>query len=233
MVKRLSATGLTSRGTQNMNLELSADELLTTTRAVRKRLDLNRPVDKETLLECADIAFQAPTGSNVQGWHFLFVEDPEKKRQLADLYGQGYDPYVNAPPREYPPGDIRAERAQFVRGSSKHLRDVFHEVPVLLVPLMQGRIEGEDCFGQASKWGSIIPAVWSFMLAARERGLGSAWTTLHLPFEKEAAEVLGIDYSSWTQVGLFPIAHTIGTDFKKAPRLDTRGLVSFDTFGNN
>ena len=84
-----------------------------------------------------------------------------------------------------------------------HLREIFHEVPVLLVPLMLGRVEGADAFGQASMWGSIIPAVWSFMLAARERGLGSAWTTLHLPSKKEAAEVLGIDYVEWTQVGLF------------------------------
>ena len=106
-----------------MYLELSADELLTTTRAVRKRLDLNRPVDRSLLIECTDIAFQSPTGSNAQGWHFLFVEDPEKKRQLANLYGQGFDPYVNGPPREYAPGDIRAERAEFVRGSAKHLRE--------------------------------------------------------------------------------------------------------------
>ena len=200
-----------------MYLELSADEVLTTTRAVRKRLDLNRPIERSVLLECTDIAFQAPTGSNAQGWHFLFVEDPDKKRQLADLYGQGFDPYVNGPAREY---------------AAMHLREGFHEVPVLLIPLMLGRPEGADSFGQASMWGSIIPAVWSFMLAARERGLGSAWTTLHLPFEREAAELLGIDHTLWTQVGLFPVAHTIGTDFQRAPRLDTAGLVSFDTFGS-
>ena len=216
-----------------MYLELSADELLTTTRAVRKRLDLKRRVERSLLLECADIAFQAPTGSNTQGWHFLFVEDPDKKRQLADLYGQGFDPYVDGPSREYAPGDIRAQRAEFVRGSAMHLREVFHEVPVLLIPLMLGRPEEADSFVQASMWGSIIPAVWSFMLAARERGLGSAWTTLHLTFEREAAELLGIDYSQWTQVGLFPVAHTIGTDFKKAPRLNTADLVSFDTFGSH
>jgi len=161
------------------------------------------------------------------------VEDSDKKRQLAELYGQGFDPYVNGPPREYAPGDIRAQRAEFVRGSAMHLREVFHEVPVLLIPLMLGRPEEADSFGQASMWGSIIPAVWSFMLAARERGLGSAWTTLHLPFEREAAQILGIDYSEWTQVGLFPVAYTMGTDFKKAPRLDTADLVSFDTFGSH
>ena len=118
-----------------------------------------------------------------------------------------------------------------MRGSAVHLREIFHEVPVLLVPLMAGRPEGVDAFGQASMWGSVIPAVWSFMLAARERGLGTAWTTLHLPFEQEAAELLGIDHSAWTQVGLFPVAYTIGTDFKRAPRLDTASLVSFDSMG--
>lgn len=215
-----------------MNLNLSADEVLSTTRAVRKRLDLNRPVEREVLMECAELAFQAPTGSNRQGWHLLFVEDRDKKQALADLYGQGFDPYVNQPGVEYAPGDTRGERQEFVRGSAVHLREVFHEVPTLLVPLMAGRPEGVDAFGQASMWGSVIPAVWSFMLAARERGLGTAWTTLHLPFEREAAEVLGIDYDQWTQVGLFPVAYTIGTDFKKAPRLDTEQLVSFDTFGS-
>ena len=214
-----------------MHLDLSADEVLTTTRAVRKRLDLSRPVEREVLMECAEIAFQAPTGSNRQGWHLLFVEDREKKAALAKCYADGFDPYVNQPGVEYPPGDTRGERQAFVRRSAVHLREVFHEVPVMLVPLMAGRPEGVDAFGQASMWGSVIPAVWSFMLAARERGLGTAWTTLHLPYEERAAEVLGIDPTQWTQVGLFPVAYTIGTDFKKAPRRDTEQLVSFDTFG--
>ncbi len=212
-----------------MHLNLSADELLSTTRAVRKRLDLNRPVEREVLMECAELAFQAPTGSNRQGWHFVFVEDPAKKRGLAELYARGFDPYADGPQAEYPPGDPRGERQQYVRGSATHLREVFHEVPVLLVPLMAGRPEGVDAFGQASMWGSIIPAVWSFMLAARERGIGTAWTTLHLPYEREAAELLGIDADQWTQVGLFPVAYTIGTDFKPASRLPTDQLVSFDT----
>ena len=181
-----------------MYLELSADELLTTTRAVRKRLDLNRPVERSLLLECTDIAFQAPTGSNAQGWHFIFVEDPDKKRELAGLYGQGFDPYVNGPAREYAPGDIRAERAEFVRGSAMHLREIFHEVPTLLVPLMLGRPEGVDAFGQASMWGSIIPAVWSFMLAARERGEDLHAEQLHLEQLAEPRDRVAVSYTHLT-----------------------------------
>lgn len=210
-----------------MQLELTADEVLTTTRAVRKRLDLSRPVPRDVLIECTDIAFQAPTGSNRQSWRFVFVEDPDKKRALADLYGRSFDAYIDAPRPEYPPDDVRTLRAALVRGSAIHLREHFAEVPVLLVPLVEGRIDGADTFAQASYWGSILPAVWSFMLAARERGLGTAWTTLHLPDERRAADVLGIDHDAWTQAGLFPVAYTIGTDFKPAPRLPTADLVDF------
>ena len=101
---------------------------------------------------------------------------------------------------------------------------------MLLIPLLEGRLDGLPVFGAASSWGSLLPAVWSFMLALRERGLGSAWTTLHLPNEREVAELLGIPYDRYTQAGLFPIAYTIGTDFKPAPRLDVDELVHWDTW---
>jgi len=208
-------------------LNLTADEVLTTTRAVRKRLDLDRPVPRELILECAEIAFQAPTGSNRQDWHLVFVDDPDKKRALADLYARTFDQYINTPGPQYEPDDLRAQRAEFVRGSAVYLREHFHEVPVLLVPLARGRIEGAGVFAQASYWGSILPAVWSFMLAARERGLGTAWTTLHLPDEETAAEVIGFDHTKWTQCGLFPVAYTKGTDFKPAPRLPVESRVTF------
>jgi nitroreductase len=208
---------------------MDADELLTTTRAVRKRLDLARPVPRDLLLECVEIALQAPTGSNRQGWHFVFVESPEKKAALADLYRQGYDPYAAAPGPSYPEGDPRAERMAAVRSSSRYLRDHFHEVPVLLVPVQEGRLpEGADPFWQASYWGSLLPAVWSFMLAARSRGLGTAWTTLHLPQEREAAEVLGIPYDRFTQGGLVPVAYYTGTDFKPASRVPAADVVHWD-----
>jgi len=212
-------------------LDLTPDELLTTTRAVRKRLDLSRPVPREELLECVDIAVQAPTGSNRQLWQWVFVEDPAKKQVLEDLYGRAFDPYIDAPKPTYEAGDSRAERADRVRESAIYLRRHLHEVPVLLIPCSAGRVPPEaPPFAQASYYGSILPAVWSFMLAARARGLGTAWTTLHLPFEREAAELLGIPYDDYTQVGLFPVAYTIGTDFKPAPRIPLGGLVHFDSW---
>jgi nitroreductase len=214
-----------------MKLGLTADEVLTTTRAVRKRLDLSRPVEREVVLECLEIALQAPTGSFSQGWSWMFVTDPDKKRAIAEYYGANFDAYrERSRLAAFPEGDLRAERRDAIRSSSDYLRDHFHEVPVLLIPLLEGRLEGLPVFGAASSWGSLLPAVWSFMLALRERGLGSAWTTLHLPNEREVAELLGIPFDRYTQAGLFPIAYTIGTDFKPAPRLDVDELVHWDTW---
>ncbi len=214
-----------------MKLNLSADEVLTTTRSVRKRLDLDRPVEHEVVLECLEIALQAPTGSNSQGWSWMFVTDPDKKKAIADYYGANFDEYRKSPrSAAYPEGDLRAERRDAVTDSATYLRDHFHEVPVLMIPLLEGRLDRLPVFAAASAWGSLLPAVWSFMLALRERGLGSAWTTLHLPSEQEAAELLGIPFDRYTQAGLFPIAYTLGTDFKPAPRLPLDGLVHWDTW---
>ncbi len=205
-----------------MTLDLTPDQLLTTTRAVRKRLDLERPVERSVVEECIEIALQAPTGSNAQGWHFVLVEDAAKKAALAELYGRNFDPYFkNAAPTEYPEGDTRGERQPHVRSSAVYLREHLHEVPVMLIPCVWGRLPDENtpAWIHASVWGSLLPAVWSFMLAARARGLGTVWTTLHLPNEREAAELLGIPYDKVMQGGLVPIAYTKGTDFKPAARL--------------
>ncbi|MBL8776785.1 MAG: nitroreductase family protein [Acidimicrobiales bacterium] len=211
-----------------MRLNLSADELLTTTRSVRKRLDLERPVERELIVECIDIAQQAPTGSNSQGWQWMVVTDPEKKKALADLYAAGFDPYIKYDGPAYGEGDPRTDRKDAVKGSATYLREHFHEVPAMVIPLQAGRADGAEAFGAASYWGSILPAVWSFMLALRERGLGSAWTTLHLPKEREAAELLGIPYDAYTQAGLFPVAYTKGTDFKPASRIPAEQLIHWD-----
>lgn len=209
---------------------MTPDELLTTTRAVRKRLDLTRPVPRELLLECVEIALQAPTGSNRQGWHFVFVSDPEKKAALADLYRQGFDPYSSMPRPEYPEGDPRGARQDVVGESARYLRDRFHEVPWMLIPVHHGRVDGQPAAMQAGFWGSLLPAVWSFMLAGRARGLGTAWTTLHLPFEREAAEVLGIPYDSFTQGGLMPVAYYTGDTFKPAERLPAESVVHWESW---
>lgn len=200
-------------------LELSTDELLSTTRTVRRRLDLTRPVSRELLRECLDLALQAPTGGNLQGWHFVLITNPEPKRAIGDLYRKSKA--KNDPPETLP------EHRKTIE-SSAYLAEHLHEVPVLVVPCVEGRIENIPLMVQAVIWGSILPATWSFMLAARARGLGTAWTSLHLEYEREAAEVLGIPYESVMQVALIPVAHTIGTDFKAGKRIATNERVHWD-----
>lgn len=213
-----------------MTLNLSADEVLTTTRSVRKRLDFDRPVPREVLNECLEIALQAPTGSNAQGWQFVFVDDPEKKKALADIYRIAADPYLEAEKPTF--GDVRDERTPLVVDSAKYLAQHLHEAPVMLIPCLEGRPDGAPAGMSAGFWGSLLPAVWSFMLALRSRGLGSAWTTLHLigDGEKQAAEVLGIPFDKYSQGGLFPIAYTKGTEFKKAKRLPAEQLTHWNTW---
>jgi nitroreductase len=216
-----------------MLLELTPDELLSTTRSVRKRLDLERPVERSVVEECIQLALQAPTGSNAQGWHWVVVEDPAKKAALAEMYARHFDPYIAMGDelQLYSPDDTRSVRQAAVSSSARYLRDHFAEVPVLVIPCIWGRLpEVSDTFSQASFWGSLLPAVWSFMLAARARGMGSAWTTLHLPSEREAADLLGIPFDRVTQAGLFPLAYTIGTDFKVAPRLPLDDVLHWDTW---
>jgi nitroreductase len=208
-------------------LRLTPDELLTTTRAVRKRLDLERPVGRDVIEECIEIALQAPSGSNRQAWQWVPVDDPDTKARIADLYREVFDSYE---PRSggYAKGDTRAERRAAVTASSIHLRDHLHEVPVLLVVYQEGRIEELPLGSHPGFWGSVVPAVWSFMLALRARGLGSAWTTMTCRREKEMAEVLGLRYEDYTQVGLFPVAYTLGTEFKPAPRLDPSSVIHWN-----
>ena len=210
-------------------LPLSPDELLTTTRAVRKRLDLSRPVERSLVEECIEIAVQAPSGSNRQAWHWVIVDDPAKKQALAAIYGEVFDGHMAAPTRaNYAEGDTRAERYDLISASAKHLRDHYHEVPMLLLAYQEGRVEDLAPTSQAGYWGSVIPAVWSFMLALRARGLGSAWTTMTCRREREVAEIVGVDHARYSHVGMFPIAYTIGTEFKPAPRLDMAEIIHWN-----
>lgn len=209
----------------------TVDKLLTTTRAVRKRLDLEKPVPAALLEECLEIAIQAPTGSNSQNWQFVFVTDPGRREALAELYRRAFDPYVNRADRpDYGEEDPRSRQMPRVLESAKYLAAHLQEVPVHLIPCVEGRVENAPAWAQASFYGSILPAVWSFMLAARARGLGTAWTTLHLPFEKEAAELLGIP-ESVTQCALVPVAFFKGEDFKPAKRLPVREVVHWNAWG--
>ena len=207
-----------------MLLELTPDELLTTTRAVRKRLDLERPVEREVLEECLALAQQAPTGSYKQDWHFVVVTDPALRAGLAELWNKGGEKYLGGlgDPAEIPGMMGR------ILGGVFHLRDHLHEVPVHVIPCIEGRTDGKGVFAQASRWGSVMPAAWSFMLAARSRGLGSVWTSFHLAYEQEAAELLGIPYGEVMQAALIPIAYTVGTDFKPAKRAPLETMVHWD-----
>lgn len=212
-----------------MTLNLSVDELLTTTRSVRKRLDFDKPVSRDVLMECLELALQAPTGSNAQGWQWVFVEDADKKHAIADVYLSHARPYLSAPKPDY--GDARGERMGKVVDSAMYLAEHIHESPVLMIPCLQGR-ETKSPIGGVSFWASLFPAVWSFCLALRSRGLGTCWTTLHLlgDGEKKVADVLGIPYEKFSQGGLFPIAYTKGTDFKPAKRLPAEQLTHWNSW---
>jgi nitroreductase len=188
------------------------DELLTTTRAVRRRLDLTRPVERDVILECLRIAVQAPTASNQQDWRWLVITDAAKRAALADLYREVGGAYLEQARRNQ--ADDQTRR---VYESAYALSEFLHEVPVFVIPCVDKRVDGAPNALAASAYGSIIPAAWSFMLALRARGLGSVWTTLHLFKEAEAAAILGIP-DNVTQIALLPVAYTIGTDFKPAAR---------------
>jgi len=212
-------------------LDLSPDELLSTTRSVRKRLDLSRPVEPELIRDCIELAAQAPTGGNNQGWHFVVVTDADKRRQLGEWYAQGFamkygnpDAAVAALPQDDPDYVATTRR---VISSAQYLADHMGEVPVHVIPVIQGRTDGAPVAMQAAIWGSLLPAAWSFMLAARSRGLGTCFTTLHLIQEEAAKELLGLP-DHVMQGALIPVAHTLGSDFKPGPRRDLDRIIHHD-----
>jgi nitroreductase len=207
------------------------DHFLTTTRSVRKRLDLNRPVPPRLIEQCIEIALQAPSGSNAQGWHFVVVTDPEKRAEIAQRYKQAFDAYESRSewPR-YASDDPRGPQMPRVIDSARYLAHHLHEVPVFVIPCIQGRVEKARVVEQASVYGSILPAAWSFMLALRARGLGTAWTTLHLVHEAEVAKLLGIP-DAYTQVALFPVAYFTGQDFRRAERIPAAKRTHWNTWG--
>ena len=216
-------------------LDLTPDQLLTTTRSVRRRLDLTRPVEREVLEQCLRLAQQAPSGSNQQHWHFVVVTDAAKRAALADMWRRGAERYlampaaVGAESSGDPEHDAQMAR---IRASVTHLIEHLHEVPVHVIPCIEGRTDQRllPSVAHSATWGSIAPATWSFMLALRSRGLGSVWTSFHLFFEEEAAAVLGVPYEKVMQAALLPVAYTIGTDFKPAPRRPLETMVHWDSW---
>ena len=221
-------------------LPLSPDELLTTTRSVRRRLDLGRPVERRTVETCIEVALQAPSGDNAQPWTWVVIDDPATRAAAAEIYRSAFDEYVAAVMASFNGGpspdlirlglqiDVTSSTLQRALASAFHLREHLADVPVLVLPTVRGRLDSASIFEQATLWGSILPAVWSFMLALRARGLGSAWTTAHLHREQDMAQLLGIPTDEVTQVGLFPVAHTIGTEFKPAGRRPATSCISWN-----
>jgi nitroreductase len=202
--------------------ELEAiDHLLSTTRAVRKRLDLDRPVPPEVVEECLRLAIQAPTGSNRQGWHWVVVTDADKRAALAEMYRAGFGPYM-ARARSGSEGLTR------VGESALWLAERLERVPVHVIPCIEDYTKGG---AHAGVWASIYPAVWSFQLALRSRALGSVLTTLHLPRAHDAAELLGIP-DAVLQAGLVPVAYYTGDDFKPAKRHPLQAVTSWNQWGN-
>ena len=210
---------------------LSPDQLLTTTRAVRKRLDFDRPVPDDIVRECLAIAQQAPTASNRQNWHFVVVTESGKRQALAELYRRGWEQYTRSPTAatnlEYE-DPVRAAVQQRVGDSAQYLADNLHRAPVMVIPCIAGRTDNASSLVQSAQWGTIMPAAWSLMLAARARGIGSVFTCIHLMHEEEAAQVLDIPYRRVMQAGLIPMAYTIGDRFRPAHRESLDDVVHWN-----
>ena len=207
------------------------DHLLTTTRAVRKRLDLERPVPRELVLDCVRISTQGPAGGNHQRWRWVMVDDPDRKAIIADAYRRTYAPYIAAQQEAVAKaGNESAKNA--IIDSSMHLADVLAEVPVLAIPCALGSPPADSSRGEAQGWwGSLIPTVWSYCLAARSRGLGTVWTTLHLGHGDEVADALGIP-DTVTQLACIPTAFYTGDDFKPASRRPAEEITYWNSWKN-
>ena len=205
------------------------DELLATTRAVRKRLDLDRKVPREVIMECLELAVQAPTGSNSQGWRWLVVDDPKKKKALADLYRKGGEAYLSQAGEAAQGSRQRADAARLRVGDVSDRHPAQGADARDSVSRRATRRRAPQCSCWRGYFGSIFPAVWSFQLAARSRGLGTVLTTLHLIYEKEAAEILGVP-DNVMQVALLPVAYTKGTDFKRAERPPVSNITHWNTW---
>jgi nitroreductase len=208
-------------------LPLDPDQLLSTTRAVRKRLDFTRPVPKELIRECVAMALQAPSGSNVVTMQFVIITDESKRHALGQIYGEVYENYKKS--SAYPGARGSSDPAAAavdarVASSADYLGDHMGDAPVLVLVCNSGR----DRRSAVGAMGNVLPAAWSFMLAARARGLGTAWTQMHLSREKDVGDILDIPYDTVAQAVLTPLAYTIGTDFKPAGRDDPESVIHWN-----
>jgi len=215
-------------------LPLDPDQLLSTTRAVRKRLDFTRPVPDDLIRECVDLAQQSPAGSNNPTMQFVVVRDEGMRKAIGDIYRQCFTAYkgmdgIYAGSIDKGSDEANAQQ-QRVAASADYLGDHMGEAPALVIPCTYGRADGTPGMMAASLMANVLPAMWSFMLAARARGLGTCWTTLHLMQEQAVADLLGIPFGEVQQVCLSPIAYTKGTDFRPAARPDPETIIHWDAW---
>ena len=209
---------------------LSNDDLLSTTRVVRRRLDLTRAVPRALVEECLALAVQAPTASNRQQWHWVFVDDPTQIARLADCYRAAPKDAAPLPAGAWLEREANAPSTENLRASHDFLAENMHRVPLILIPCHLGRVDHAPVARQAALWGSLYPAVWNLLLALRTRGLVAAWTTAHLTDEQTAARILSIPYEDYTQGGMFPIAYPLGDKFSRAARRPTSEIVHWNTW---
>jgi nitroreductase len=215
-------------------LDMTPDQLLHTTRAVRKRLDFTKPVDDDVIRECVAAAMQAPSGSNNMTMRFVIVKDEAKRAAIGDIYRQCFDIYKTLP-GVYAGSiakDTDVEQAQQDRvvDSALYLADHMGEAPALVIACTAGRLDSVPSMMAVSSMGNVLPGMWNFMLAARARGLGTAWTTVGLMMEQAIADVVGIPFAEVQQACLTPLAYTIGTDFKPALRPEPDTIIHWDTW---
>lgn len=216
-----------------MNFDLaSVDYILETTRSVRKRLDLTREVPRDIVERCLDIAIQAPTGSNQQGWKWLIVTDADKKARIAEYYKRSWYEYAGVATRSDVESVEPSAQMKRVISSARYLADHMGEVPLMIFPCVRGRARDASPGANAGLYGSIIPAAWSLMLALRARGIGAAWTTLHLSYERECNDILGIP-ADYTTAALLPAGYFTGETFRKADRVAAAQLTYWESWGDS
>ena len=202
------------------------DEVLATTRAVRRRLDLERPVDNQLLLDCIDLAEQAPTGGNLGSRRWVIVREQRVKDQLGQLYSETALPFMSAAAERLLGTGHPSEK---VMASAAYLAEHLAEVPAIVIPTVIGHHDGS---GRPGLFDSVIQAAWSFCLALRARGLGTTWVTAALQDTAKVKEILRIP-EDMTEIALLPVAYTKGTDFRRAPRHPARSITYFDRFGTD
>jgi len=215
------------------------DRLLTTTKAVRRRLDLTRPVARDVVVECIRLASYAPNASNAQEWHWVVVDDPEQRARVGEQYRKTTAPVVSQMlARKELDGDEAGAR---ISRSILYLAERMADVPVIVIPCYDiaaaatryGHLIGQHAVPTSMEPGmfaSIYPAVWSFLLALRSRGLGSVLTTAHQSDQPAMAEILGIP-ATWFQTALLPVAYTTGGGFVPSPRSPVDDSIVWNRFG--